>query len=54
VLDALHALPTRQRAIIVLPYVQDLSESQTADALGISFGAVKSGASRGLARYVPK
>lgn len=50
VLTALHAMPARQRAIIVLRYLQDLSESQTADALGISVGAVKSGASRGLAR----
>jgi RNA polymerase sigma-70 factor (sigma-E family) len=50
VLEFLRALPTRQRAIVVLRYLQDLSESQTADALGISVGAVKSGASRGLAR----
>lgn len=50
VLDALRALPPRQRAILVLRYLQDLSESQTAAALGISVGAVKSGASRGLAR----
>jgi RNA polymerase sigma-70 factor (sigma-E family) len=47
---ALHALPPRQRAIVVLRYLQDLSEAQTAAALGISVGAVKSGASRGLAR----
>lgn len=50
VLEALRALPARQRAILVLRYLQDLSESQTAAALGISVGAVKSGASRGLAR----
>lgn len=50
VLDALQALPFRQRSILVLRYLQDLSEAQTADALGISVGAVKSGASRGLAR----
>jgi RNA polymerase sigma-70 factor (sigma-E family) len=50
VLAALHTLPPRQRAIVVLRYLQDLSESDTANALGISIGAVKSGASRGLAR----
>lgn len=50
VLDALQALPFRQRSILVLRYLQDLSEAQTAEALGISVGAVKSGASRGLAR----
>ena len=50
VLAALQALPRRQRAIVVLRYLQDLSEIDTAAALGISVGAVKSGAARGLAR----
>ena len=50
VLVALQALPRRQRAIVVLRYLQDLSEADTAAALGISVGAVKSGAARGLAR----
>jgi RNA polymerase sigma-70 factor (sigma-E family) len=50
VLATLQALPPRQRAIVVLRYLQDLSEADTAAALGISIGAVKSGASRGLAR----
>jgi RNA polymerase sigma-70 factor (sigma-E family) len=50
VLAALRTLPPRQRAIVVLRYLQDLSEADTAHALGISIGAVKSGASRGLAR----
>lgn len=49
VLAALRTLPQRQRAIVVLRYLQDLSEVDTAAALGISVGAVKSGASRGLA-----
>jgi RNA polymerase sigma-70 factor (sigma-E family) len=50
VLAALRTLPARQRAIVVLRYLQDLSEADTAEVLGISVGAVKSGASRGLAR----
>ena len=50
VLAALQTLAPRQRAIVVLRYLQDLSEGDTAAALGISVGAVKSGAARGLAR----
>ena len=50
VLAALQTLPRRQRAIVVLRYLQDLSEADTAAVLGISVGAVKSGAARGLAR----
>lgn len=50
VLAALHALPPRQRAIVVLRYLQDMSEPATAEILGVSVGAVKSGAARGLAR----
>lgn len=50
VLAALRMLPPRQRAIVVLRYLQDLSEADTAHALNISIGAVKSGASRALAR----
>lgn len=50
IVAALHALPPRQRAIVVLRYLQDLSEADTAAALDISVGAVKSGAARGLAR----
>ena len=49
VLDALAALPTRQREVLALRYYLDLSETQIADALGISRGAVKSHASRGSA-----
>lgn len=50
ILAALRTLPRQQRAIIVLRYLEDLSEQETAALLGISTGAVKSGASRGLAR----
>jgi RNA polymerase sigma-70 factor (sigma-E family) len=47
---ALADLPPRMRAVVVLRYVEDLSESQTADALGCSVGTVKSQSSRALAR----
>ena len=47
---ALADLPRQQRATLVLRYYEDLSESETARALGISVGSVKSNASRGLAR----
>ena len=47
---ALAQLPPRMRAVLVLRYWEDLSEQTTADLLGCSVGAVKSQASRGLAR----
>lgn len=43
-------LPARQRAVLVLRFFDDLSEADTARALGCSVGTVKSQASRGLAR----
>lgn len=49
VLDALRALPTRQREVLALRYYADLSEAEIATTLGISRGAVKSHASRGAA-----
>ncbi len=49
VLSALHALPRRQREVLVLRYYADLSEFEIAQALGLSRGAVKSHAHRGLA-----
>ena len=49
VVTALHALPQRQREVLVLRYYGDLSEAQIAAAIGISQGAVKSHASRGIA-----
>jgi RNA polymerase sigma-70 factor (sigma-E family) len=44
------ALPTRQRAAVVLRYFEDLSEDQTAELLGCSRGNVKALASKGMAR----
>jgi RNA polymerase sigma-70 factor (sigma-E family) len=49
-LDALAQLTPRQRAVLVLRYVNDLTEAQTAKVLGCSPGTVKSSTSRGLAR----
>jgi RNA polymerase sigma-70 factor (sigma-E family) len=48
VMAALHRLPTRQREVLVLRYYSDLSEAEIATTLGISRGAVKSHASRGI------
>jgi RNA polymerase sigma-70 factor (sigma-E family) len=48
VIDALRLLPRRQREVLVLRYYGDLSEAQIAETLGISPGAVKSHASRGM------
>jgi RNA polymerase sigma-70 factor (sigma-E family) len=46
---ALHRLPRKQREVVVLRYLGDLSEAQTAKELGVSLGTVKSHASRGVA-----
>lgn len=47
---ALQQLPPKTRAVIVLRYWMDMSEWETATALGVSVGSVKATASRGLAR----
>ncbi|MGO9875535.1 MAG: SigE family RNA polymerase sigma factor [Acidimicrobiia bacterium] len=46
---ALLQLPPRQRAAVVLRHYDDLSEEQTAAALGCSVGTVKSQTAKGLA-----
>lgn len=49
-LRALDLLPAKQRAVVVLRYMEDLDEAKTAKVLGISVGSVKSHAHRGLNR----
>ncbi|MDK1475463.1 SigE family RNA polymerase sigma factor [Streptomyces sp. 549] len=47
--QALRALSHRKRACVVLRHALDLSEKETARALGISVGTVKSQTSKGVA-----
>jgi RNA polymerase sigma-70 factor (sigma-E family) len=47
--DIVQTLPRKARAVVVLRYYEELSEAETADALGISVGTVKSQTSRALA-----
>lgn len=49
-LAALRELPTRQRAIVLLRYWDDLSDAQVAAVLGCAPGTVRSQASRALAK----
>jgi RNA polymerase sigma-70 factor (sigma-E family) len=48
VLEAVRALPARQREVLVLRYWVGMSEAQIAEALAISAGGVKSQASRAV------
>ena len=53
VVRALASLPERKRECVVLRYYLDLSEAETAEALGISVGTVKSQTARALQRLRP-
>jgi RNA polymerase sigma factor (sigma-70 family) len=46
---ALLALPTRQRAALVLRFYEDLSEREAAEVLGCSVGALNQLVVRGMA-----
>lgn len=47
--ESLDRLPRRQREVVVLRYLSDLSEADVAAALGVSAGSVKTHLHRGLA-----
>ncbi|GAA4666026.1 SigE family RNA polymerase sigma factor [Streptomyces chumphonensis] len=49
-LDALRALPARQRATVVLRYLEDRSEAEVAALLGTGVGTVRSQTARALRR----
>lgn len=48
VMAAVRTLPQRQQEVVVLRYYADASEAEIAETLGISRGAVKSHAHRGM------
>lgn len=48
--SALGLLSPRQRAAVVLLFVEELSEREAADAMGLSRGSVRKHADRGLAK----
>jgi RNA polymerase sigma factor (sigma-70 family) len=48
ILDALRALPARQRAVVVLRYHDDYSEAQVAEAVGSATGTVRRHGTRAI------
>jgi RNA polymerase sigma factor (sigma-70 family) len=50
---ALAGLSPQQRAVVVLSYFEDLTETDTAAALGCSVGTVKAPHSRAIAHLRP-
>jgi len=48
--DAIGHLPRRQRAVVVLRYLEDRTEADTADLMGCSVGTVKSQCAKAMAK----
>jgi RNA polymerase sigma-70 factor (sigma-E family) len=53
VVEALRQLPRRQQEALVLRFYLELSERETAEAMGVSAGSVKTHVHRGLAALTP-